>query len=188
MLKGQDIVVLAALFNDEHASGTYSDLGNRVCLSASETHAAIKRLREAALINTHRQPFRRNVLEFLIHGLRYAFPFRSTGGMARGLATSYAAPIAAADFATTGATPIWSCATGKTYGQPFEPLYATVPEAAAQDAELYRRLALLDMLRGGRLRERQFAEQKLKEILSSQTKFLPTRRSALGSLKNSPAM
>lgn len=166
MLKGQDIVVLAALMSDERARETYSDLGRHVCLSASETHAAVKRLQEAALVNAHRQPFRRNILEFLVHGLRYAFPFRPAGGMTKGLATGYAAPIAADEFAATGTTPIWSCTAGNTYGQPFEPLYATAPEAAARDANLYGQLALLDMLRGGRIRERQFAEKKLMEMLA----------------------
>ena len=42
----------------------------------------------------------------------------------------------------------------------------TAPQAAEGNQGLYDRLALIDMLRGGRIRERQFAEQKLKEILA----------------------
>ena len=40
------------------------------------------------------------------------------------------------------------------------------PKAAANDLSLYDRLALIDMLRGGRLRERSFSEMKLKEMLA----------------------
>ena len=165
MLKGQDIVVLAALMDGENAEETYAELGMRVCLSASETHAAVRRLQDAMLVSGARRLFKRNVLEFLAHGLRYAFPFRPAGTMARGLATSYAAPVAEGSFAATGMNPVWSHSSGNVYGQAFEPLYATAPRAAANNRKLYDRLAVLDMLRGGRLRERQFAERKLSEFI-----------------------
>ena len=51
-------------------------------------------------------------------------------------------------------------------GRSHEPIYPTVPDAAAEDPELYDRIAVLDMLRGGRLRERRFADQKIKEYLA----------------------
>ena len=166
MLKGQDIVVLAALMGEEGSKETFSELGKRTCLSASEAHASVKRLQEAALLNSDRSVMKRNAIEFLVHGLRYAFPFRPAGVMAKGMATSYAAPIASSSFATTGIAPVWSYFEGDSFGQACEPLYPTAPSAAAKDQELYDRLAVLDMLRGGRLRERQFAEEKLAEMVS----------------------
>ena len=39
------------------------------------------------------------------------------------------------------------------------------PVAAAGNEALYGRLALIDMLRGGRIRERRFAEKKIGEML-----------------------
>lgn len=165
MLKGQDIVVLAALMSGDASHEPYVELGRRVCLSASETHAAVKRLLAATLLDGDRRVRKRNALEFLIHGLRYAFPLRPVGEVAKGLATAYAAPVAAGTFATTGMKPVWSSPDGEVFGQVFEPLYGTVPRAAANDRGLYDRLAVLDMLRGGRLRERQFAETKLEEML-----------------------
>ena len=165
MLKGQDIVVLAALMDGRRQSESYAQLGARAFLSASETHAAVKRLQDASLIGPDRHVLKRNVLEFLIHGIRYAFPFRSTGGMAKGMPTSYAAPVAEGAFAVAGTCPVWRSQSGHTYGQAFEPLYATAPKAAAKDRELYDRLAVIDMLRGGRLRERKFAESKITELV-----------------------
>ena len=50
-------------------------------------------------------------------------------------------------------------------GFSFIRIYPTAPQTAEGNQGLYDRLALIDMLRGGRIRERQFAEQKLKEIL-----------------------
>lgn len=166
MLKGQDIVILSAIIGGGREDETYAELGARTCLSASEAHAAVKRLEDATLINSERRPCKRNVMEFLVHGLRYAFPFRPATGMAKGMATSYAAPVAEANFASTGIAPVWVKSTGNVYGQAYEPLYATAPEAAAKDRKLYDCLALLDMLRGGRIRERQFAERKLMEIMA----------------------
>ncbi len=166
MLKGQDLVVLAALMGDDASHEPYAGLGRRTCLSASETHASVKRLLAASLLGGDRRVRRRNAIEFLVHGLRYAFPLRPVGEMAKGLATAYAAPVASGAFVSTGLKPVWRSPDGDVFGQAFEPLYATAPQAAAKDRGLYDRLAVLDMLRGGRLRERQFAEAKLEEMLT----------------------
>jgi hypothetical protein len=40
-----------------------------------------------------------------------------------------------------------------------------VPEAALRDPALYEKLALVDALRDGRVRERKLAEQELKKLL-----------------------
>ena len=164
MIKGQDVVVLASLIGSNDDGSTYFELGKRAKLSASETHAAVKRLQESMLLNGERKPIKRNVAEFLVHGLKYAFPLKEVG-LAKGIPTAYAAPVAANEFASTGMMPVWGMAGGEVYGKAYEPIYHTAPEAAAADKELYNRLALIDMLRGGRLRERLFAEKKLMEVM-----------------------
>lgn len=165
MVKGQDIVVLAVLMESGMSKSAYAELGKVACISASEAHAAVKRLQESMLLNAERLPIRRNVGEFLVHGLRYSFPIRSARRLVKGIPTAYAAPVAAEAFASTGVLPVWENPNGSVYGQAVEPIYQTAPEAANGDRRLYDRLALIDMLRGGRLRERQFAERKFKEIL-----------------------
>ena len=164
MLKGQDIVVLAALMDEGRADEPYAELARRVRISASEAHAAVRRLRESRLVGSDRRVQRRNAMEFLLHGLRYAFPLRSAGRTVRGMPTSYAAPVARDAFAVSGAAPVWQTGDGGAFGQAVEPLYPTAPAAATDSPELYDRLAILDMLRGGRLRERQFAEERLREM------------------------
>ena len=165
MIKGQDIVVLAALMDKKVQKLSYAGLSDVVCLSVAETHAAVKRLQEATLLNGERSPVRRNVSEFLVHGVRYAFPMRASGRLAKGMPTAYAAPVAADEFATSGMVPVWTGSRGDVQGQAFDPLYPTAPEAAAGNETLYGRLALIDMLRGGRIRERRFAEKKIGEML-----------------------
>jgi len=165
MLKGQDIVVFAALMGDRRSDESYADLGARTGISASEAHAAVRRLREAGLIGADRRVHRRNAAEFLLHGLKYVFPIRVDGRMAKGLPTSYAAPVAKGAFAVSGNVPVWQTPSGEVHGLAIAPLYPTAPEAASRDCKLYDVLAVFDMLRGGRLRERQFAEHKIMKML-----------------------
>lgn len=166
MIKGQDIVVLAVLMENGADKFAYAELGRLAHISTSEAHAAVRRLQGSVLLNEVRRPIRRNVCEFLVHGLRYSFPLHPSGKRTMGVPTSYAAPIAANEFAATGPQPVWECPKGNVFGQAIEPIYPTVPEAAKDNKGVYDRLALIDMLRGGRTRERLFAERKLEEILA----------------------
>lgn len=165
-MKNQDIVVLAVLMKNGAEKMSYAELGKTAKISTSEAHASVGRLIDASLLNSERYPIKRNVYEFLVHGLRYVFPMKTARGLERGMPTAYAAPVAAEEFAVTGVAPVWHGSCGDVYGQAFDPIYPTAPEAAKDDPELYERLALFDMLRGGRLRERLFAEKKIAEMVS----------------------
>ena len=164
MIKGQDIVVLTAIMGSA-VQLPYAELAEKAQLSVSETHAAVKRLQESSLVNGERKVIRRNAVEFLVHGLKYTFPMKSTGGYNVGMPTSYAAPIAEDEFASVGLVPVWTNSKGNVEGIGFDPIYPTAPKAAEADRGMYNRLALIDMLRGGRLRERKYAEEKLMEML-----------------------
>ena len=165
MVKGQDIVVLAALMGGGFSDAAYAVLAKRAALSVSETHAAVKRLREASLVDDSRRIRRHNALEFLVHGLRYLFPPQMQDGVATGIPAAYAAPVAADEFAVAGEIPVWRSEEGTARGRALTPVYPSVPIAAAHDRGIYDSLALIDMLRGGRTRERVFAEGKLKELI-----------------------
>ena len=78
---------------------------------------------------------------------------------------AFAAPVAADEFAVSGAIPVWPCDGGGARGRPLEPIYPSAPKAAAADHAVYDNLALFDMLRCGRLRERTFAIGKIEEVL-----------------------
>ncbi len=107
------------------------------------------------------------ILEFLVHGLKYAFPAKR-GELSRGVATSYAAEALTREVIRRGEQiPVWHCAEGKDRGVGFEPLYRTVPFAALRDAQLYEFLAIADALRDGRARERKLAERELGRRLKS---------------------
>ena len=103
--------------------------------------------------------------EFLIHGLKYAFP-AERGGMTRGLPTSYAAePLKHLISPGAEPIPVWPHSEGKSRGIALAPLYKSVPIAAMNDPLLYEQLALVDAIRDGRARERKLAEEEISKRL-----------------------
>jgi hypothetical protein len=104
---------------------------------------------------------RSSLLEFLVHGIRYAFP-AEIGPPTRGIPTSYAAPPLSKTIADAGdLPPVWPFPDGKVRGYSFVPLHKNVPKAALADERLYELLALVDALRNGQARERKLASQEL---------------------------
>jgi hypothetical protein len=105
--------------------------------------------------------------EFLVHGLRYAFPAEH-GEFTRGMATSYAAePLRTLIPPGNDPIPVWPSIDGKERGVAFSPLYRTAPLAALRDPAFYEYLVLADALRDGRARERKIAERELHKRLGN---------------------
>ncbi len=168
VLKPQDIVVVLKLVSYGPDRPPFAKIAASLAISSSEVHAAVKRATSAHLLSPlelGRLPMRQGLEEFLIHGVKYAFP-AERGEMSRGIPTSYAAPplsnfIAGDD----GPPPVWPFLEGTVRGVALRPLYRTVPIAAQNDPILYECLALVDAIRDGRARERNIAEQELIKIL-----------------------
>lgn len=137
-------------------------------MSPSEVHAAIKRLRQARLLHgpdLGDKPNRSALEEFLLHGVKYAFPAEH-GPVTRGVPTSFAAPPLNKEIAPGDELlPVWPWREGETRGIGLEPLYKTAPAAALRDPVLYHLLALVDAIRDGRARERKAAEKCLISML-----------------------
>lgn len=163
-LKPQDVVVALKLCRYPDIRPPISLIANDLSLSPSEVHGAIGRLRASRLLHSPRLKDRPNVSaleEFLIHGLKYAFP-PEHGEVTRGVPTSYAAePLKSQVAMSNDLPPVWPWPEGDTRGVGLEPLYKKVPQAALRDSELYELLALVDAIRDGRARERKIAEQDL---------------------------
>jgi hypothetical protein len=175
MLKAQDVLVLLKLVASPDAEPSFNRLALELEMSPSEVHQAIQRARSAGLLTVeaskvgkHKKSVTRHaLLEFLVHGLKYVFP-PARGGETRGMPTAHAAPPLVRKFASAGTRelpPVWPHPEGSVRGLEFSPLYRSAPVAAKRDAELYRLLALVDALRGGRARDRQLAEKELAKRL-----------------------
>ncbi len=161
--KPQDVVVvlLLALERERGVRRTYAELGQHLGMSASEVHAAVRRLREAYLLDPEDGVQLKALRNFLVHGVPHAFPARAKE-VTRGMPTAWAAPALSGKFsAGEQLPPVWPDPDGKVQGTAVEPLYASVPAAARRNAALYDLLALVDALRIGRARERNLAEKEL---------------------------
>ena len=168
MLKPQDIVVALKLCAYGSSRPPFAQIASDLAMSTSEVHAAVKRAETAHLLHGQNMLNRPNVSaleEFLIHGVRYAFP-ADRGAPSRGVPTSYAAePLNRLIAPGSDPIPVWPHPDGKARGIALTPLYKTVPIAALQDPVLYKLLALVDAVRDGRTRERNLAEDELRKLL-----------------------
>ena len=175
VIKPQDIVVLAKLLAHQgNKAWSQNSIAVKLCLSPSQINSAFKRLVAAGLITpytppTKPQPIIQACEEFFIHGIKYVFPAK-LGEMARGVATSYAAPSFKGEISLgSDAIPVWPYGEGEERGAALKPLYSSVPESVLKhpDPLFYDLLTLLDAIRSGRAREKQIAIQKISEILKS---------------------
>ena len=148
---------------------SYNGLAVELSMSPSEVHAAAKRAlaaqlavkREGKLI-----PNIRNLEEFLIHGIRYAF-IPEWGGLTRGMPTLFAAsPLAEKIVPSEDPLPVWPDPDGEVWGSSFSPLYKSAPRAARADPELYELLVLVDAIRGGKARERNIGIKEISNRLA----------------------
>ena len=171
-LKPQDVLFLLKLISVGKTPWSYNALAVELGMSPSEVHAAAKRAISARLAikeDNNVWPDIRNLEEFLLHGIQYIFvPER--GGLNHGMPTAYAsAPMDSYFVEDNEPPPVWPDPEGKVRGESFSPLYKSAPVAAKNDQRLYELLALVDAIRGGRAREREFAKKELKKRLYATT-------------------
>ena len=168
VLKPLDIVVLLKLSLSAGDRPPYLQMANDLHLYPSEVYASIKRARASHLVQGPELKDRLNrsaLLEFLLHGIRYAFP-AERGAMTRGVPTRYAAsPLKQSIEQGKEPPPVWPHSDGSVRGYSYAPLHKNVPRAALADPQLYELLVLVDALRDGRARERELAVQELRKRL-----------------------
>src|SRR5215472_14298854 len=92
--KSLDVVVWLKLLSSGSGK-TFARLSEELGMSASEIHSSVRRGAAAGLIDPKsRRPLRKPLEEYLLHGVRYAFPAKR-GPVTRGIPTSYgASPLA----------------------------------------------------------------------------------------------
>lgn len=168
-LKPQDVLVLFKQVALGDRSWTYATLGASLQISASQVHRSVRRCIASGLaIEKSRgewQTVRRALLEFAVHGVRYAFP-AVLGGPTRGLPTAFGVPPLSAQInSLPGTAPVWPHANGTARGPSLMPLSSNAPDAALADPAVYTLLALQDALRMGRARERDLAAAHMERLI-----------------------
>ena len=165
-LKPQDIVVLLKLVAIGPVEWAYNKLAIELGMSPSQVHSSIKRALKAKLayrLHDEIKPNLTNLEEFIIHGLKFVF-VAETGGMSRGVPTSYAAsPLSKLIVADGEPIPVWPDVVGESRGTSLLPLHKSAPQAALRDPKLHELLALVDAIRSGRARERELAIKELQK-------------------------
>jgi hypothetical protein len=168
-LKPQDLVILFKLTGVKGQPFKYAQFSESLGVAASELHAGINRLMQARLIIKDQGEIvlvRTAFIEYVLYGASYSFP-AVRGSITRGLPTSYAAsPLVDFINQPNELPPVWPDPDGGIQGVALYPLYPSVPFAVKKDADLYECLALFDALRSGAAREREIAQQLIREKCS----------------------
>lgn len=158
-----DIVVALRL---TQPAGTLTAIGDELAASASQIHAALRRLDSAGLLRPDsRRTNARALLEFLVGGVRYAFPAQR-GPLRDGVPTAYsAAPLNAVVDAVD--VVVWPAPGHPSAVRGFSvtPLYRRAPALRDRSPDTYRLVAIVDALRLGDPRVRPHARAALEALL-----------------------
>lgn len=176
MLKPQDCVLLIKLLSNLDKTFSQRELAKLLFMSQSEINQSLKRLLNAGLVRRDSEseanlprPIIKAAEEFLIHGIKYCFPTKPRA-LTPGISTGIAAPVFKGKIVTgKEPLPVWPYAEGDSLGVALDPLYPSVPKSIHKypDQNFYDLLALVDVLRYGRARERHIAIKLIQKRLSS---------------------
>jgi hypothetical protein len=166
-VKGQDLVLALKVFLIQDEGFTIRSLSKDLEISVSEVSNALSRLAFTGLIGPDKKRVNlASLYEFIVHGVPYVFPIK-VGVIKRGIPTSFSQP-SLSHLINSDDKYVWPTPNGKIKGSSLEPLYPTVPNFIENDPPLHRLLALVDMIRVGRVREKKLAAEILKnKILGS---------------------
>jgi hypothetical protein len=163
-MRPQDIAVLLKIIASNDMSWQNKDLSLALALSASEISESLNRSQIGGLIDGKKKKVsRQSLMEFLEHGLRYVFPAVS-GTLTRGTPTAHGHPFMSRLFPSDEPY-VWPDPKGEARGVAIEPLYEGVTKAIRSDERLYKLLALADVIRVGKVRERKVAIEELKKMI-----------------------
>ncbi|MBL0170212.1 MAG: MarR family transcriptional regulator [Gemmatimonadaceae bacterium] len=147
----------------------YEPLAEALVTSTSAVHRSVARLQLSGLCKaSSRTVTRPSFLEFLVSGVRFAFP-AVHGPERTGLATAWTHEDVAPLFAD-GERPrnlVWASDRGTIRGESLVPLFPNLPAVAARDVRLHELLAMVDVLRVGNARERRVVSDVLGQRLLS---------------------
>lgn len=166
-MNGKDILVLLKILSSGSRKA-YQELAKDLGMSVGAVHQAVRKGVQAGLLSPDsHEAIPHAMEEWFLYGIRYFVPLvrRNRG---RGMPTGLSAPPFTEWFPDhKDDIWVWADAEGTQRGDIIEPIFSSAAFAARQDADLYAWLVVLDVIRGGRARERTLATKWVKERLSS---------------------
>ena len=168
-MRPQDIVILLKITTFPKNEGwKIMDLVKSLHISQSEISESLNRSSLAGLIDfSKKKVMRLSLMEFLEYGIHYVFP-QHPGAIVRGIATAHSHPFMKKKIISSE-NYVWADADGKIRGQAIEPLLNSVVKAVKDDEELYKLLAMVDVIRVGKTREVKIAIAELKKTLLNES-------------------
>lgn len=180
-LKPQDLVVSLKVLTLGKKKWNQRELAQSLGMSLSEVNGALKRAIGAGLMlgkdsrNETPRPIPYALREFINHGVRYSFPIEK-GPKARGVPSGLIGAQLQDEFSNMDESdiPVWPSPNGKVRGVSIKPLYKSIPEIAEKEEnkDLYSLLSLVDMIRDGRVREKNLASQLVSKKLDMASQFV----------------
>jgi hypothetical protein len=156
-MRPQDIVILLAIVSYGKKDWLIKDLANSLYISQSEVSESLNRSQVAGLIDYNKRRVNRQALnEFIAFGLPYVFPVQP-GPVVSGMPTAHSHPVLK-DKIISEQFYVWPEQGGSVRGFAVEPLYDKQVKAAKENSELYKLLAMIDVLRVGNRRETKLAK------------------------------
>jgi hypothetical protein len=161
-------VVLAFAFDETLKTATFSHVGEVLGVSASTAFMSVQRLQATGLLRPgSHEPNKRELLSFLEHGVKHAFP-ASMGREVRGVPTAHSGP-ALSGMIEDVAPVVWPDPEGVARGMGIAPLYPNATQLPSRSPKLYAALTLVDAMRVGQARERSAARSALMAGLGAQS-------------------
>jgi DNA-binding Lrp family transcriptional regulator len=155
-MKPQDVVVLLKIIASDSDFWQQADLAKSLNMSQSEVSQCVARLKYSGLLDSGgKKVMRLSLLDFLKNGIALVFP-QKPGAIVRGIPTAHSAnPLK--KIITSSEVFVWPSANGKVKGQAIQPLYKSIVNVVENDERFYQLLTLVDALRVGRAREKEYA-------------------------------
>jgi hypothetical protein len=160
-MRPQDIAILLKICANGGNPWNLASLAHSLRISNSEVSESLSRSQLAGLIDTTKKRVnRQSLFDFLTHGFQYVFPHQP-GPMVRGVPTAHSHPFMKSIF-TSDSVYVWPDPHSKDVGFQIDPLYQRQVEAVHKDELFYKLLALSDVLRVGKVREKSVAVEEIK--------------------------
>ena len=166
-MRPQDVVVLLKKISPAGYQMNGKQLAKSLGISPSEVSEAMNRNHVAGLVDKEKKNINTLALkEFVVNGLKYCFP-AELGPVVRGVPTASSCEPFSRLVAQGSDVFVWTSPVGTVRGQEVSSLYGTVPEAALKDNDFHILMAIVDVLRIGRAREKEMAISELDKYLDA---------------------
>jgi hypothetical protein len=143
-----------------------ASLAAELAVVPSQVHASLARLSASGLVKPNaREANPRALGEFLLFGVRYAFP-TARGQLREGVPTAYSAPPLVGEIDAIDVV-VWPAreSAHTVRGFSITPLYRQAPELVRTSPPTYELLALVDAMRLGEAKVRNAARTHLERAL-----------------------